>query len=71
MGQPGANAVLAIKKVSLGARAQSFVLDFPAPAPAEGAASETVKAKLLFMSDSYMGADQEFAFDLVVGAAKV
>jgi len=46
------------------------VLDFPAPAPAEGAASETVKAKLLLMSDSYMGADQEFAFDLVVGAAK-
>jgi len=63
IGQPSANAILAIKRITLGRSAQSFTLDFPSPSAGDGG-SNVAKAQLLFMCDSYCGIDQEQEFTL-------
>jgi pre-mRNA-splicing helicase BRR2 len=70
VGQPGANAILAIKRVALAQRL-SVTLEFPAPAPAGGAGAEQlVKAQVLLISDAYLGVDQEYALELLVSPAR-
>ena len=61
VGEPKANAILALKRVTLAQRA-NVRLAFPAPAePGSHAVS------LLLICDSYAGCDQEYGFDLAVG----
>ncbi len=57
IGEPKSNTLLSIKRLTLEVKANP-VLDFVAPK--EGAYSYT----LFFMSDSYMGCDQEYKFKL-------
>jgi hypothetical protein len=65
MGQTGANSILAIKRVALGREPLTVQLEFAAPASAPGA-EQLVKAQLLLISDSYLGVDQEYAFEMLV-----
>lgn len=55
VGDPAANALLAIKRVKLGAKWKGR-LEFAAPEPAVGKAAPALM--LYLMCDSYMGADQ-------------
>jgi pre-mRNA-splicing helicase BRR2 len=66
IGQPATNTILAIKRITLGRSAQTFTLDFVAPAGDNG--SDTAKAQLLFMCDSYSGIDQEQEFHIQLKA---
>jgi pre-mRNA-splicing helicase BRR2 len=63
VGDKAANRIYAIKKTTLAAAAR-VKLDFPAPA-----APGKHKLTLFFMADSYIGADQEYDFDVNVAAA--
>ena len=65
IGQPAANAILAIKRITLGRTAQTFTLEFPTPSSGDGGGN-TAKAQLLFMCDSYSGIDQEQEFTLQI-----
>jgi pre-mRNA-splicing helicase BRR2 len=60
VGEEGSNQLLAIKRVTLGQAAKAK-LDFAAPAELGSR-----QLKLTFMCDSYLGADQEYEFELKV-----
>jgi len=60
IGDPKSNSLLSIKRLTLQQKAR-FVLDFVAPRA--GRHSYT----LYFMSDSYLGCDQEYKFNLDIG----
>ena len=60
IGDPKSNSLIGIKRLTLQQKAR-FVLDFVAPRP--GRHSYT----LYFMSDSYLGCDQEYKFNLDIG----
>ena len=62
-GDPKTNELLSIKRLTLQQKAK-FVLDFVAPRP--GKYSYT----LFFMSDSYLGCDQEYKINLDIGEAR-
>eukprot|EP00611_Tribonema_gayanum_P026985 TRINITY_DN6549_c0_g3_i1.p1 TRINITY_DN6549_c0_g3~~TRINITY_DN6549_c0_g3_i1.p1 ORF type:complete len:2065 (-),score=717.17 TRINITY_DN6549_c0_g3_i1:1631-7681(-) len=63
VGDPATNALLAIKRVNLGSKA-NVKLDFAAPdTPGKH------KFVLNLMCDSYMGCDQEYEFEINVGEA--
>merc|ERR1719273_1731891 len=64
IGDPKSNSLLSIKRLTLQQKAR-FVLDFVAPHRA-GRHSYT----LYFMSDSYLGCDQEYKFNLDIGEHK-
>ena len=64
VGQPAANALVAIKKVPL-AQAAAVRVEFNAPAAAGPAAY-----KLYLMSDSYVGVDQELDVEVNVLAGE-
>lgn len=61
LGDPRANSLMAIKRVTLG-QAQRVKLDFSAPASAG-----KHRLMLYFLCDSWMGCDQEYEVELVVG----
>merc|ERR1711997_104248 len=63
IGDPKTNELLSIKRLTLQQKAK-FVLDFVAPRP--GKYSYT----LFFMSDSYLGCDQEYKINLDIGEAR-
>ena len=56
IGDPKTNTLLSIKRISLQQKAKDIKLDFVAPQPAK------YSYKLYFMSDSYLGCDQEYDF---------
>lgn len=61
VGEPSANAIHAIKRVTVGTAPSTVKLDFPAPtAPGKH------ELTLFFMCDAYLGCDQEYAFTLDV-----
>ena len=60
VGDPKSNSLISIKRLTLQQKAR-FVLDFVAPRA--GRHSYT----LYFMSDSYLGCDQEYKFNLDIG----
>jgi len=60
IGDPKANSLISIKRLTLQTKAK-VKLDFVAPSP--GKHSYT----LYFMSDAYMGSDQEYKFSLNIG----
>merc|ERR1711973_35721 len=62
IGDPKNNSLLSIKRLTLQQKAK-FVLDFVAPRPGKYSYS------LYYMSDSYMGCDQEYKFNLDIGEA--
>ena len=57
VGDPKANTLLSIKRLTLQQKAK-FVLDFVAPRPGK------YTYTLYFMSDAYLGCDQEYKFNL-------
>jgi pre-mRNA-splicing helicase BRR2 len=59
IGDPRTNSLLSIKRLTLGAKAK-VKLDFVAPSGGEHGYS------LYFMSDAYMGCDQEYKFTINV-----
>ena len=63
IGDPKSNSLLYIKGLTLQQKAK-FKLDFVAPRPGQYSYS------LYFMSDSYMGCDQEYKFNLDIGEAR-
>jgi pre-mRNA-splicing helicase BRR2 len=63
VGDVNSNTLLSIKRVSLQARAK-VKLEFVAPEPGE------YNYTLFFMSDSYLGCDQEYEFDMKIGEAR-
>eukprot|EP00656_Telonema_subtile_P033410 TRINITY_DN3701_c0_g1_i2.p1 TRINITY_DN3701_c0_g1~~TRINITY_DN3701_c0_g1_i2.p1 ORF type:complete len:1741 (-),score=696.10 TRINITY_DN3701_c0_g1_i2:270-5492(-) len=63
VGDPKANSLLSIKRVSLQGRAK-VKLEFVAPEPGE------YEYTLFFMSDSYLGCDQEYEFTMKIGEAR-
>jgi pre-mRNA-splicing helicase BRR2 len=65
VGDPGSNALLAIKRVALQRRARAK-LDFVAPPGGAGPTELT----LFLMCDSYLGCDQEFQFALDIQPAE-
>merc|ERR1712071_605467 len=62
IGDANSNSLLSIKRLTLQQKAK-FKLDFVAPRPGKYSYS------LYFMSDSYMGCDQEYKFNLDIGDA--
>merc|ERR1739844_535378 len=62
IGDPKSNSLLSIKRLTLQQKAK-FKLDFVAPRAGQYSYS------LYFMSDSYMGCDQEYKFNLDIGEA--
>ena len=64
VGDPDKNELVCIKRVALKGASQEVELEFNAPA-----ASGPLSYKLSLMSDSYLGADQEYDLDLKVGDA--
>ena len=60
IGDPKSNTLLSIKRLTLQQKAK-FKLDFVAPRAGHYSYS------LYFMSDSYMGCDQEYKFSLDIG----
>lgn len=62
IGDPKSNSLLSIKRVSLG-RAATVRLDFVVGTPGRHAYT------LYFMSDAYLGADQEYKFNVEVADA--
>lgn len=64
VGQPKANKLLGIKRVSCG-KQQRVKLAFDAPAELG-----PTKLSLFFMCDSWLGCDQEYEVDLVVSEAQ-
>merc|ERR1712051_272884 len=62
IGDSKTNSLLSIKRLTLQQKAK-FKLDFVAPRPGKYSYS------LYFMSDSYMGCDQEYKFNLEIGEA--
>merc|ERR1712038_182469 len=62
IGDSKTNSLLSIKRLTLQQKAK-FKLDFVAPRPGKYSYS------LYFMSDSYMGCDQEYKFNLDIGEA--
>ena len=60
IGDPKANSLLSIKRLTLQQKAK-FMLDFIAPKPGK------YSYVLYFMSDSYLGCDQEYKFSVDVG----
>ena len=64
IGEPKTNTLLSIKRLTLQQKAK-FKLDFVAPKPGK------YHYTLYFMSDSYLGCDQEYQVDINVheGAA--
>merc|ERR1739844_218006 len=62
IGDSKTNSLLSIKRLTLQQKAK-FKLDFIAPRPGKYSYS------LYFMSDSYMGCDQEYKFNLDIGEA--
>jgi pre-mRNA-splicing helicase BRR2 len=64
VGDPATNALLAIKRVALGRRAKAKLEFVPPP----GAAGR-LELTLFLMCDAYLGADQEFPFELEIEAA--
>merc|ERR1712211_194830 len=64
IGDSKTNSLLSIKRLTLQQKAK-FKLDFVAPRPGKYSYS------LYFMSDSYMGCDQEYKFNLDIGEAGV
>merc|ERR1711970_1271728 len=63
IGDPKTNELLSIKRLTLQQKAK-FVLDFVAPRPGKYAYT------LFFMSDSYLGCDQEYKINLEIGEAR-
>jgi len=63
VGDPKGNSLLSIKRVSLQARAK-VKLEFVAPEPGN------YDYTLFFMSDSYLGCDQEYEFTMKIGEAR-
>jgi pre-mRNA-splicing helicase BRR2 len=63
LGNPGTNALLAIKRVTPGNK-MSVKLEFMAPSEGEH------DLKLYFMCDAYQGSDQEFELSMKVGEAQ-
>jgi len=63
VGDPKANSLLSIKRVSLQSRSK-VKLEFVAPEQGE------YNYTLFFMSDSYLGCDQEYEFTMKVGEAR-
>jgi len=63
VGNQVSNELIAIKRVAFKRRVMQERLEFVAPAQGQH------KLMLYFMSDSYLGVDQELAFDLKVAAA--
>lgn len=59
IGQPKQNTLISIKRLTLQQKAR-LKLDFVAPAPG------THNYTLFFMSDSYMGCDQEYKFSVSI-----
>ncbi|XP_037092466.1 putative U5 small nuclear ribonucleoprotein 200 kDa helicase [Pollicipes pollicipes] len=62
VGDPKTNSLISIKRLTLQQKAK-VKLDFVAPSPGKHT------YVLYFMSDSYMGCDQEYKFSLQVGEA--
>merc|ERR1719330_2212904 len=62
IGDPKSNTLLSIKRLTLQQKAK-FMLDFIAPKPGK------YSFVLYFMSDSYLGCDQEYKFSLEIGEA--
>jgi pre-mRNA-splicing helicase BRR2 len=62
VGDPKANSLISIKRLTLQQKAK-VKLDFLAPSPGRHAYT------LYFMSDGYMGCDQEYKFDISVHEA--
>merc|ERR1719511_472603 len=60
IGDPKANSLLSIKRLTLQQKAK-FMLDFIAPKPGK------YSFVLYFMSDSYLGCDQEYKFSADIG----
>ena len=60
IGDPKANSLLSIKRLTLQQKAK-FLLDFIAPKPGK------YSYVLYFMSDSYLGCDQEYKFSAEIG----
>lgn len=60
IGDPKTNSLLSIKRLTLQQRAR-VKLDFVAPSPGNH------EYTLYFMSDSYLGCDQEYKFSIDVG----
>ena len=63
IGDSKSNSLLSIKRLTLQQKAK-FKLDFVAPRAGQYSYS------LYFMSDSYMGCDQEYKFNLDIGEAR-
>ena len=63
IGDCKSNSLLSIKRLTLQQKAK-FKLDFVAPRAGQYSYS------LYFMSDSYMGCDQEYKFNLDIGEAR-
>merc|ERR1739838_890931 len=63
IGDPKANSLISIKRLTLQQKAK-FKLDFVAPRAGQHGYS------LYFMSDSYLGCDQEYKFQLDIGEAR-
>ena len=63
IGDPKANSLLSIKRLTLQQKAK-FLLDFVGPRPGR------YSYVLYFMSDSYLGCDQEYKFNCDIGEAQ-
>ena len=63
IGDPKANGLISIKRLTLQQKAK-VKLDFVAPSPGRHS------YVLFFMSDSYMGCDQEYKFSIDVNKAE-
>merc|ERR1712062_912161 len=63
IGDPKNNSLLSIKRLTLQQKAK-FMLDFIAPKPGK------YDYTLFFMSDSYLGCDQEYKISLDIGEAR-